>query len=99
MAETLEEALRRLEGEPENRGPWHVLWVMSTYRRTNLLYVPHKRRVSECLAEGYLTLNEARTEVRTNLLHARCDAWLLNVETGEAEHQPRKYSRDHCDGG
>jgi len=90
MAETLEEALRRLEGEPENRGPWHVLWVMSTYRRRNLLYIPHKRRVSDCLVEGYLTLNEAQEAASKDLLGMRNDAWLLNVETGESVHVPRR---------
>lgn len=98
MSSALEEALRRLEQEPENSGPWHVLWVMATARRSNLMYIPNKRRVSDTLAEGYLTLLEARQAVKKDLLHLRCDAWLLNVETGEAEHHPRKYSRDHCDG-
>ncbi len=90
MAETLEEALRRLEGEPENRGPWHVLWVMATNDRRNMLYVPWKRRVSDCLVEGYLTLNEAQEAASKDLLGMRNDAWLLNVETGESVHVPRR---------
>lgn len=94
MSSALEEALRRIERGYDREGPWHVLWVMHTQRCRNRLYVPPRRMLRDQLVVGYDTLVDARCAVERDVLHHRCDAWLLNVETGETEHLPRRGRRD-----